>query len=97
MHDKESVQRLVSQASMFTFLGFGFHRQNLELLRARGDLGFRASKILATTFKVHPANVPELHADLKALLKVESAIELLSMGAAEILQQLRMKIMMAVG
>jgi hypothetical protein len=97
MHDKEAVQRLVSQASMFIFLGFGFHHQNLELLRARGDLGFRASKILATTVKVHAANVPELHDNLKALLKVERSVELLSMGAAEILQQLRMKIMMAIG
>jgi hypothetical protein len=97
MHDKEVVERLVSEASMFIFLGFGFHRQNLELLRARGDLAFRASKILATVFRVHPANVPELHQNLQALLKVERSAELLSMEAAEILKELRMKIMMAVG
>jgi hypothetical protein len=52
---------------------------------------------LATVLKVHPANVPELHDALAALLKIERHVELLPMTAAEILQELRLKIMMAVG
>jgi hypothetical protein len=97
LHDTAALERLVSEASMFLFLGFGFHRQNLELLRPRETLGFRSARILATVFKVHPANVAELSSALEALLKVDRPAELLSMTAAEILQQLRMKIMMAVG
>jgi hypothetical protein len=99
LHDKEQLQRILTDASMCIFLGFGFHQQNMDLLSLPKTLGVRdTSRVLATVYKVHPANLPELRTAMTNHLRVYGeGIELLSMTAPEILQQLRLKIMMALG
>jgi len=99
LHDKEQLRSAMSAASMFIFLGFGFHRQNLELLSVLQELNVRSDvQVLATVFGVESANLAQLRAALFDLLKVhELQIFLLEKTAGQMLRDLRLKITMAVG
>jgi hypothetical protein len=67
-----------------------------EALRVQGN-NMGTSRVLATVLKVHDANIPELRGFVGGLLRTDRQPELLPLTAASILQELRMKIMMAVG
>ena len=62
LHDKEHLQELLRRAHMCIFLGFGFHRQNVELLTLDSQEGFRAVRTLATVKGIHKANRREMTA-----------------------------------
>jgi hypothetical protein len=98
LHDTAELRRALSKASLVIYLGFGFHPQNLKLLSLVKSPANPATKVLATTFKVDDANVPELKSALaKSLLVGSERIETRPMAASELLQKLRIKIQLAVG
>jgi hypothetical protein len=99
LHDKEHLQRGMMDAAIYIFLGFGFHRQNLELLSVLTDVPIHArSQVLATVYKIDGANLKELRLALQTLVKVNADyIELLPKTAGQMLQDLRPRIMMAAG
>ena len=60
LHDQKTLSKVLLDASLIIFLGFGFHPQNLKLLTLPPDQQLRRVKVLATVFEVHPANHHEL-------------------------------------
>jgi hypothetical protein len=70
LHDKEKLSNALIGASLVIFLGFGFHPQNLKLLALPPDQQLRRSKVLATVFGVHGANLPELTSTIRGALRV---------------------------
>ena len=98
LHDAVELSKALSTASMVIFLGFGFHPQNLRLLALDKPHLVREVKVLATTFDVHDAVIPELRAAIAKCLRVAAdRVETHPMKASEILKRLRIKIEMAVG
>jgi hypothetical protein len=98
LHDKAHLQQVLSGASMCIFLGFGFHKQNLDLLSLNPEMGFRPLRTLATVKGIHQANRSDIIGAIgRALRAEERYVELFDMTAPEILAQLRPKITMAVG
>ncbi|WP_029084707.1 hypothetical protein [Bradyrhizobium sp. th.b2] len=98
LHDGGALSKALSNAQMILFLGFGFHPQNLELLSLGGPHPNAHVKVLATTFGVHEANIPELKkASSKTLHTSDRNIETHPMTASEILTKLRPKINLALG
>lgn len=98
LHDKEILSTALLRAEMILFLGFGFHPQNLELLTLPSDQASRRGKAIATTYKIHDANLDDLKLSLAMRLKFPvDMVEMANMTASGVLQQLRLKILMAVG
>ncbi|WP_409189832.1 hypothetical protein [Bradyrhizobium sp. RDM4] len=99
LHDTEQLERLLSEAFMCVFLGFGFHRQNLDLLaRSKNLQKTEVPRILATTYKVHDGNLPALTTALADRLRVNNPrIELFPMKAPELLQELRLRLTLVLG
>jgi hypothetical protein len=99
LHDNEQLQRAMSVAKMFIFLGFGFHRQNLELLSVLKEVPIRSDvQVLATVYGVDPANLDQLRTTLWPMLQVNPRqVFLLDKTAGQMLRDLRLRIMMAVG
>jgi len=98
--NKDHLRRVISDAAMHIFLGFGFHHQNLELLSVLESMPVRngAKQVLATVFGIDPANIDQLRLSLQAIVKVHAErIELLDKTATQLLRDLRLRIMMAVG
>jgi hypothetical protein len=99
LHDPDHVRRVLSEASLHIFIGFGFHRQNMELLSVLQDMPFHnRSEVLATVYKVHDANLARLTISLQNTLRVHpERMELLPMTAGQMLKELRLKILMLAG
>jgi hypothetical protein len=98
LHDKENLSRVLVNASSIIFLGFGFHPQNLKLLTLSPTQQLRRAKVLATVLGVHTANLGELTSRLHSALRIDGdRVETHAMTASEMLQNLRMKIDIAVG
>jgi hypothetical protein len=81
---------------MVVFLGFGFHRQNLELLKPK-ETGFRNAHIIGTVVGIYHGNLPALSDSLRGLFRSDKGPELIDMTSAALLRALRIKIMMLVG
>jgi hypothetical protein len=62
LHDKQKLSSALLEASLIVFLGFGFHAQNLKLLTLSPNQQVRATKVLATVYGVHEANLVQLSA-----------------------------------
>ncbi|UPJ31019.1 hypothetical protein [Bradyrhizobium sp. CW1] len=97
LHDPDHVERVMAQATMTIFLGFGFHRQNMDLLRVSPERGFRNAHALATVYDVHEGNLHALKDELRGALRIESGIELYPLKAPDMLRKLALRISMAVG
>jgi hypothetical protein len=98
LHDKEILSIALLGASLIVFLGFGFHPQNLKLLTLSPNQQLRRARVLATVYGIHDANLPELTSTLHSALRVEAdMVETYAMTASDILQNLRMKITLAMG
>ncbi|QPF90974.1 hypothetical protein [Bradyrhizobium commune] len=98
LHDTDQLAASLEAAAMIIFLGFGFHPQNLRLLAMPKQQNWRGARTIATAFKVHDANLPELRAAISETMRIDSTrIEFHSMTASTILKELRMKINMAIG
>ena len=78
------------------FLGFGFHQQNMGLLRANEQLVNRL--VMATKKDVHAGNDLAIKREIGVATRIgASEVALFDMGARDFLQQLRPTIMQAVG
>ena len=98
LHDKEILSIALTHAEMILFLGFGFHPQNLELLTLSPNQAFRPGKVIATTFKLHGGNLDDLKVTLAYRLRFPvDKVETVDMSASEVLRQLKLKVLMAVG
>jgi hypothetical protein len=98
MHDTDKLSQTLSDAAMVIFLGFGFHPQNLRLLARDKDTPVRRTKVLATVFGLNDANLSELKLAIARHLRFDTThIETHPMTASEVLQKLRLKIVMGVG
>ena len=93
MHDGDVLLKALSSASLIVFLGFGFHVQNIDLLALEKPHAVDGLKILATTFKVNHAVIPELKSAIATTLRVGlDRVETYPMTASEIVKELRIKI-----
>ena len=101
LHDGDHLQRAMSEAKMYIFLGFGFHRQNLDLLSVLESIPFRDDvQALSTVFGIDKANLDQLLGSLQSVLRVNRnliRIDLLDKKAGDMLREPRLKIMLAVG
>jgi hypothetical protein len=89
LHDRGHLQQIMREASMYIFLGFGFHKQNMQLLSLESEEGFRYVRTLATVKGIDRANLPDLTGAISRALKIsEPSIEPFDMTAPEILAQL---------
>ncbi|HKS20967.1 MAG TPA: hypothetical protein VJS63_17315 [Bradyrhizobium sp.] len=92
IHDGARLKGALHDAHLIIFLGFGFHPQNLELLRLDQP---RTAHVMATVKNIHPANLDALNTALGKALRVSpEAIELFDMTTAEMLRGLRLMISM---
>ncbi|OSI68886.1 hypothetical protein [Bradyrhizobium canariense] len=98
LHDTDQLAASLEAAAMIIFLGFGFHPQNLKLLAMPQQQTWGSARTIATAFKVHEANLPELRTAIAETMWIEpNRIEFHSMTASTVLKELRMKISMAIG
>jgi hypothetical protein len=100
LHDPKTIRTAMASAAMYVFLGFGFHRQNLELLSVLEVMPVRSDRtdILATVVGVDRAIIDGLRRSLEATVKVHfDRIVPLDKTATQMLRDLRLGIMMAVG
>jgi hypothetical protein len=98
LHDKDKLMGILSDAGMILFLGFGFHAQNLQLLRQPKTTGLRPVKVIATVYGVDGANLPELTNSISKVLRIRPEyIETHDMTASQLLQKLRLKINLTLG
>jgi hypothetical protein len=94
LHDKQQLEQIVLNAGLFVILGFGFHPQNLDLLAVSQNVANRErTRLMATVRGIHQANLDVLRSKLQGALRIGDLIELHSMTTPEMLQQLRMKIL----
>jgi hypothetical protein len=92
IHDSSEMQNALLHADLIVFLGFGFHRQNLDLLET---IMPQKKHVMATVKKIHHANLVDLTNALHRTLRVgPELIELYDMTAPELLRDLRLKIEM---
>lgn len=96
IHDGSALESAIVNARLVMFLGFGFHAQNMELLKV-AQLGFR--RVMATVKKVHTDNRLEISDEIMAKLRCENSklVELFDMTAPEMLRELRPKVLLTVG
>ena len=92
------IQRLIDQvlddARLIVILGFGFHRQNLELLGSR-QLGRQSRKVYATVRGIARENHGIMRDNLMRNIRTEEVAQFLDKSAAELLGDLRIAIMAA--
>ena len=95
LHDSAALHKALFKAKLIVFLGFGFHAQNMTLLQMTEP---RTKTIMATVKNVNVSNKIDITSSLAGALRTDhSMIELFDMTAAEMLRELRLKIMMRVG
>jgi hypothetical protein len=95
IHDGSKLEVAIRDAHLVMFLGFGFHAQNMDLLKVRPAAHRR---VMATVKKVHPENKIAIAAEIRSKLSCEdpNKIELHDMTAPEMLRELRPKIQLTV-
>ncbi len=96
LHDASDVANALSNAALVIFLGFGYHATNLDILRARQDT-FNKARVLGTLVGIHPGNTTVIGNRIAANLHIDGGLVDLepNMGAAELLQRLRQRILIA--
>jgi hypothetical protein len=99
LHDSEKVERALKAAELVIFLGFGFHQQNMEVLALKPSFARKQGlELLATIVGIHRENLESISSRLGKLLAVHpAAITLQDMRSAELLQELRPRIMNRIG
>lgn len=100
LHDPAKLESALNDAAMFIFLGFGFHRQNMNLLTVRTvPAGSSYSKCLATVIKINPQNLRQLNQSIVQRFRLydENSDLVVDLNAKQLLSELRLRIMMAVG
>ncbi|WP_441229415.1 hypothetical protein AB7828_03555 [Tardiphaga sp. 215_C5_N2_1] len=96
IHDGSALEQEILSAHMVMFLGFGFHAQNMELLRVpKSDY----RHVMATVKKVDPNNRQAISSDIVKNLRCQDTarVELFDMTAPQMLRDLRLRIQMTVG
>jgi hypothetical protein len=97
LHDDEQVQKALAEARKIIFLGFGFHRANLDLLKT-GDQSIvpTGRRVLGTIMGLHRENHPVIRRRLVSNLRIgNEEISLLEdMTASQLLGHLRHSILM---
>lgn len=91
-HDANNVASVLAQAKMLIFLGFGFHPQNLDIIKAPPPNKFL--QVLATTFGFHSETVGAVRGRIIKNLQPASAL-MMSMKSGDLLQELRQNILIA--
>jgi len=96
IHDGATLVQAILTARMVMFLGFGFHAQNMELLKAP-ELGYR--HVMATVKKVHDGNKQAISNEIIRNLRCQEPdrVALFNMTAPEMLRELRPRIQLTVG
>jgi len=85
---RAAITSAIEDASVLVFLGFGFHSQNVDLLKI--EKINKKVKTLATVKGIHDENLPSMRARLTANIGVrDEHIKMLSMGASDMLRELR--------
>jgi hypothetical protein len=92
-----SIEEALENAIIVVYLGFGFHQQNLRLLKPPTSRVWRPVHLLiATTFGMDERNYPAITDYLHSELRISPSSSILNpWKAAELLEKLRTTISMA--
>jgi len=91
VHDSNILEDALHRAELILILGFGFHAQNLNLLRLDQP---REARVIATVKNLDRANLVDITDALIRTLRIApEQIELFDMTTPELLQNLRLKIL----
>jgi hypothetical protein len=66
-HELQKIKKLFSEAEMIVFLGFAFHKQNMEILNPSSNC--KAKRIFATAFGVSNSDCDVIRDEIKNVLK----------------------------
>jgi hypothetical protein len=95
LHDANKVEGALARARMVIFLGFGFHPQNLELIKLPQPVA-SALQVLATAVKIHPASLPTITDRIASNLRIhQHSVEMMRMKTTDLLRELRQTILIA--
>ncbi len=92
---QDQIQAVIEPAALVIFLGFGFHQQNLTLIKDRAPSARRHKHIFGTVYGINEHNYQALGGRLSRNLQTGFVPQLLDMRAAELLVKLRPSIMLA--
>jgi hypothetical protein len=93
LHDATIIDHALRLAELVVFLGFGFHKQNLEILALPNFSRTNTAEVLATVVGIHKENLKSISDQIRDGLKInQHNIALQDMKTAELLQQLRPRI-----
>jgi hypothetical protein len=94
LHDATKIDRALRDAELVVILGFGFHKQNLEILALPNFSRTNAAEVLATVVGIHKENLGSISQQICDGLKINKHdVGLQDMKTTELLQQLRPRIM----
>jgi hypothetical protein len=92
MHDSAAMTAAISGAKLIIFLGFGYHRSNMDII-----VGKHSGVTLGSVLGIHTTNHSLIANRVAKNLGVSAgSVELISMKAAELLQEFRPRILMMV-
>jgi hypothetical protein len=88
------MQSIIDRARVIVFLGFGFHEQNMSLLRAKNSVHWR--RVFATVFGLHNENYSIIGEKIAMTVGcIPERLQLLPWPARTLLTELRPSIMAA--
>jgi hypothetical protein len=93
LHGSDALEKALLEATMIIFLGFGYHATNLDLLRAERK---SIPAVLGTVVGIHRENLDVIKSRIASNLGLTGIfVSLLDMKSAELLRDLRQKILIS--
>jgi len=81
------IEEALRNARLIVFLGFGFHQQNMRLLKTASRVA--AKHVIATVLKIDPENYDNMRVDIKTRLVCTSNPQLLSQTATWLMSAMK--------
>ncbi|MCK1709848.1 MULTISPECIES: hypothetical protein [unclassified Bradyrhizobium] len=92
MHDSAAMVAAIADAKLIIFLGFGYHPSNVDVIKGGG--GNTRAEVIGSVLGIHLSNYSVITNQIaKNLNKSVDGVELVSMRAAELLQEFRPRIL----
>lgn len=96
MHDIAAMNNALTTANLIIFIGFGYHPSNVDLINLATGNG--SAVVLGTVTGIHKSNHHLIAGRIANNLKMHvDSVDLHDMKAAELLRELRPRILMLVG
>jgi hypothetical protein len=93
LHDADALKKALLEATMIIFLGFGYHATNLDLLKVERKSN---PSILGTVVGIHRETLDVIRSKIASNLGLTGiSVSLLDMKSAELLRDLRQRILIS--